>query len=385
MLEASFKKPEAKVEAKIEQKPEAKVEPKPEEKKIEAKPEDKKEAKVEPKPEDKKEPGEHFASNKEMRNELDRRKQVIAAKDGEVAKLTTELTTLRARVEELSKNGGVDSKAIAEELAAERKRTSDLQAKLSEYDFRNDPQYEQQFVQKWNRASQRAIAVVNKLRIVDANGDPTDQTATISHLERLIPMDHVAALDQAEVWFGKRAPLVMQHVNELKALQEEEAAAVANHRATYTEKQQQTKAKQEQEKQFAQEAYERITTDLMDARPDLFKPAEGDAEHAEVIQQASDAIDRSLANRANLPIDKRVKLDAMIRTHAISNMVNDKLRARAEAKLKTSEERIAELEKTIIELRGSGPGPAKDLGGEGKGEAEVIGGDDEQLRKAFSK
>ena len=372
-------------------KPAPKVEAAPVEaaKPAEVKPEEKAaaELKVEEKSAAPVEEPERFASNKEMRQELARRKAAIAERDTNLSKLAVERDQFRSKVEELSKavTAG-DAKVLSEQLAASEKRIETLQTKLTEYDYRNSKEYEQNFQQRWNRTAQRALADVSKLPIThtDENGTVTQSAATAAHLERIVALnDPVAAQDLAEEWFGKRAPLVMMHYNALRQIQEESQAAIEQHKTGYAEKQKTTQAEQVRQTEFAREAFNKYSEELTAGRADLFTPAKDDAEHADTIQKAIAAVDGGLAARQDMPLDKRVKFDALLRHHAISSLIQEKLRTKDQATLKASTERIAELEAQIKELRGSGPGPAKREGDGAKVEADIIGGDDSALKKAF--
>ena len=339
----------------------AKEVPKADEKKVEDK-------KPDEKVEDKKpeEPEQINLKNpRDARQAIERRDKTISTLQSERDTAANELKKFQARVAELEGKGSGDAKVLTEQLAAEQKRAKELEGRLAEKDYAEDPTFKEKFVEPYRRTVMRAIKDVEELVTTDAEGK--ERKGTRADFEQLLALPLGAARRLARETFGEDAGTVLRHIERLNEIKEDSQAALDAHRQGYEGKRTAEQAEQTKQRELLATSWKLVNDDF--AKKPEFAPGE-DAEENASLQKGYEFVDVGYSNQAKMTMNQRLIFDATMRhrvalSHRLEHQVG-KLKSQIEA---VSKEK-SELEQTVKELRDSAPGPGKKAGGGDLSKAE---------------
>lgn len=241
-------------------------------------------------------------------------------------------------------------KALEKQLEELGGQAKTYQQKLAERDFRESEEYKAKFFPRWNKTYNRAYAHVEKLQILNAEGEP-ERKATKADFDKLMSVDPAYRRQIAKQMFGEDfAPDLVEMASRLDMIHEEANEAAAEHAANF-EKNSKTQAEQTQKQQaevqqFRQEAQKALETDYPeDFSPDHYK---NEPELHKAITDAYAFVDEMEQNAAQMTPQDRAASVAVLRSWAAGFALK---RAQHQAAMKKIEELTAELTK----FRGSDP------------------------------
>lgn len=315
---------------------------------------------------------------KGFRDELEKTKAELKAKSDSAAKLEARIAEMEAR--------GQDTTALTERLAQREKELEEIKGELYLAKSEVSPEFTEKWDKPFEKAAEYARNVIERLQvgaiveIDDPNtGEkrrewrPTEKANWEKHFVRLYHLaqdDPAGALEQAEYFFGKGAPIVVQQLNELTRRDYERSMAREEEKKTWKEKVNAKQAEQIKEREAFQSASSKARADMLAKYADWYDEDPNDTEGNEILKKS-----RELINRQPRTFQERVSLMTRIRLDAES-AVRERYRNQ---KLKAE---VEELKSELEKYKGSKPGmgnrPSTD-GGAGGGKDNVLDELDEIL------
>lgn len=333
-------------------------------------------------PPDKK-PGDKPAKAATLREAKDAAEKLVKEKD-------TELTKLRAEVEELKKGGpkpedAAERRRWETDLENERKRAAGLEEELQFTNYERSEAYKKDFETPFVDAYASGAGRVKGLKVNDGNGG-TRQGTDDDFRELMRQTDDDAAAEFAAELFGAKAPTVMYHREEVLKLHAAKEKAKEHFRTEGVKRQTEHTEKQ---KRFAEELGQVFNTEVKNATekyPKWFKPVEGDTAGNDLLTRGSNKASEAFTgmridkdgNRA--PIEPKELAAVRAAVWAKAGGFD-----RLASQLKAERARVKEVQEKLKQYEGSEPEPARPprtpMGEPGKSTMESAWGDLEKRAK----
>lgn len=294
--------------------------------------------KVEPKAEDN-----TPRTPKELRNAYERTK----TEKIELLRRNKELTD---RIASIEKNApkAIQVEALAKENEVLKKQNDELQSHIRVVDYSKSAEYAEKYQAPLDSAVATAKDLVGMLKVNEPteDGTPNRRQATWNDFAKLFNA-HPGDLDeQAHAMFGASAPRVVAKIDEIKALGKRADNAVAESHKLATEHQSRQVAEQTARREKATQLFRDATTELMEKHPQFFKEVDGDEEGNKMLRAGMDLVNQIYAGAKDMPLEKRVKVDAMVRLRAAAfGRTATKLQA-VQKELEAAKAELASFKKT---------------------------------------
>jgi len=366
-------------------KPEVKPEVKPEAKQPEKEPEAKPEAKstTEIKPGAKPAPSE----NKQLREQYERTKAELEAKNEAVAKYEARIAEFEAK--------GKDTTALAEKLSQVEKERDEAKAEARAAKAEMSDEFKSKWDKPFERQAELARKVISRLAVGKvATDEATGESAwkaerqavwetDFPKLYQEYAADPVGTEEKVTEKFGKGGRIVMGHIESLYRLDQEREAAKVEEKAQWKEKDTAERAKavqaeieqQKQEKE-QREAYEaglnKARAGFIEKNPEWYDEDPEDPEGNKILQEG-----RRMMTEQPKTFEQAVILNTR-------NRLNAESAPRERYRNRLLRDKIAELEAKLAEFKETKPGPGKKSS---TGETKPVETEDsfDGLEEAFNK
>jgi hypothetical protein len=309
-------------------------------------------AKADDKPTDTKLDEPQYRTNRELKKAYEANKKELKRVQDEHAQTQVRL----AELEQVANNAKGDTGPLAEQLAAAQKRIEDYEGKLRLTSYQQSDEFRTKYFDPFKRAETRAFRDVKQLEYIEGIDEDTQQPrirpATDEDFIELYNLPTGKAYAFAKRAFGDSAQLMMNHYHALHQQKEDMDTAVAEYRTRGAQEEQQTQARTAQEREAADRMWRTANQDLQSKYFKELGVNPDDAEMKELLGKSYGTVDKLFGGNGNLTMAEKVGLQASVRQRAALFGVTRKQLLKAQSDL-------AEANKTIEELRGSGPGKPK--------------------------
>lgn len=287
-------------------------------------------------------------------SELTQAKAQLAAYNSEIAKLK----------EAKAATSNPDDKKAIQTYIDEIKA---LKAQMAEGDYAKSDEFKEKYGTRYSKTYAKAVQQLTQLRV--PTGDETNpfRTPSKDDFDVLRALPFGEQQEAAERLFGKYAHIALQHVGALDSIREEANEAISNYKSTWEKQQAEKRAMSEREEQEYARLVESDRSEIYEAWPEIFKPAEGDTEMSEALKVGREFAETFFGDQSKLSSRER----AMYRSVAHARIEAFPVLERANQKLS---EKVKALEEELSGLRGSDPGS-----GGGKAPETKPKDDDEDL------
>lgn len=224
----------------------------------------------------------------ELRQELDRLK-------GELATKNQAHTDLQAKIAEFEARGK-ETTALAARLSDLEKQIADKDGEIRMLKHEVSPEFKKQYDEPFDEAAAFAQNFVESLTVLD--GDETRQ-AKWDDFVKLWNMGNSQAITEAKAVFGDAAQIVLNHLFDLRKLDQKRSSALKSERANAASRAQEDEAKAVAQREQIDTAWKAVNKDLTEQVAD-YHDAPEDTEAAEARQKALaiyDAKPRTLRER----------------------------------------------------------------------------------------
>lgn len=294
--------------------------------------------------------------------------------------LEGELTQLRTRFQELEqkvpKTEGERQK-LAEQLEAIQKRHTELQQEVNYMNYERSAEYKEKYETPYHDAISRAHRDVRELTVTEEDrtqqpdGDgkyPTkERQATDGDFDEIYQMPLGPATKMAAKKFGQEAvSIVMQHRANIRQLAEKAVGALKEWKEKAGQREKDNEAQRLQTRERASNLWNQINTDIRDKNKDIFGKRDGDNDWNADYDKGTAMATDYLNNRGNRTMEQNLLFDAHI-FHRVSVF------PALLGKVQRLEAELAQANKDLTELRGSGPGKPGGGGGEAPADQEQNG------------
>jgi hypothetical protein len=294
-----------------------------------------------------------FKTNKELREWAKTRHSLAKEKEKKAAELEVKLVELEKKVGQ-----NPQTEELSKRIATLNQQVEDYEAQMRVVNWRKSKDYRENFETKLNQYVEAAHREMGELDVsfTDEEGEVTTRQATPEDFNRIYNLPAKDARAQAKAMFGDAANDVLAHRRRIRELSEEVTRKEQEYEKQGAEQEKQRVAQQQTEAEAAQRMFRQVNEDLATKYPQWFKEADGDDEGNEMLRKGYALVDTALGpKRAELSLQDRIILDARIRNQAAGFM-------RQAHQLKKLKAQLAEKDKIIEELRGSGPGAPNGAG-----------------------
>jgi hypothetical protein len=253
---------------------------------------------------------------------------------------------------------GRDTTILTEKLASLEKRHKEVEAQLRAAKHEVSPEFKAKYDEPMNDAVSRATAEINQLKLIDAEGNPSEVKAQFDkHFAALYGLDYSDAKAQAKRLFGEDAALVMEHYTHIHRMQRDRTTALERETQQHQEREKEAIARQSQEQEAIAAQWVHVNKDLSERIAEY----KGDPKDEEASKLRNEGL--RLYDAQPNSLTERVVKDAHVR-----QMVGAFQPMRLA--LSRAQNRIAELEAKLEEKKGSEPGATR-LGGGGSDGGKV--------------
>lgn len=289
---------------------------------------------------------------------------------------TNRAKELQNEIEQLKQAGPQmppDVAKIQEANVALQREVQEHRARIAEADYSKSPEYEEKYLAPYKQAYLRGHAVVKGLVVTEKDettGQVTTRRGTERDFDTLYNMSDSDADRAAEAMFGASARRVIAMRDTAKERGEMAYTAVKENTTKFAEAQKQRQAQTAQQRMALAGLFRKVHEDLQKKHAEWFGTKDDDNEWNEALTKG-----RQIANQrfteayAKMAPEQRVVLDAQIynRASAFPALV---------VRVKRLQAQLAEAQKGMEQLRGSGPGKptpttADKAGGDKGWEAEL--------------
>lgn len=330
------------MEARWDQRNPPKPEEKPPEKPVEKPAEKATETPTEPAPEtptDKPRADKTISQPKALRQQID-------SLTGELKAKTTALADLEARYRALEPKGK-ETTALAERLAATEKQLEETRASLRAAKQELSPEFKEKYDKPFDEAAATARTEFEALAVLDNDGQPARQASWEKDFANLYNLPYIEAKTRSKQMFGDDAGLVMEHYLRLHRMANDRNKALEAEKAQWSERTKADEARRVQQREAFEQASAKVQEALIAKHPDLYGEDPKDPDGNQLLKEGLALVDSTPKTLQDAAV-----LKANIRLRAAASF-----RLAAQNKRLTQE--VADLKKTIEELRSSGPGPTK--------------------------
>jgi hypothetical protein len=272
-----------------------------------------------------------------------------------------EIKTLRQQMQEHQGKTAqpAEVSALAEQLKSAQARADKLENDLRLSSYERSEDYAKNFQQPWQEAENELSREIGQYRVYEPNpefpDDPSQRIkrpATRRDFDEVYNAERGDAMELAEKKFGPiQAAEIMSHYRRIHELSAKAWRAIQDNKEKGNQHHQQTLAQQAQEREMGQKYWEQANSTLLEKQADVFGEREGDKEWNEALGKGREVADLKFTGDTygKMPIDKRVRLDALVYHRASAFPALQVALTKANAAL-------AAANKTIEEMRSSGPG-----------------------------
>ncbi len=293
-----------------------------------------------------------YRTNRELKKAYETNKKELKRVQDEHAQAQVRL----AELEQVANNAKGDTGPLAEQLAAAQKRIDEYEGKLRLTSYQQSEEFRTKYFDPFKRTESRAFRDVKQLEYIEGIDEDTQQPrirpATDEDFIELYNLPTGKAYAFAKRAFGDSAQLMMNHYHALHQQKEDMDSAIAEYRTRGAQEEQQTQARTAQEREAADRMWRTANQDLQSKYFKELGVNPDDAEMKELLGKSYGTVDKLFSGNGNLTMAEKVGLQASVRQRAALFGVTRKQLLKAQADL-------AEANKTIEELRGSGPGKPK--------------------------
>lgn len=276
-------------------------------------------------------------------------RKAFEQRDAEAAALRAEKQRLADEIAAI-KSKPVETKADTKLLEQYQSELKNLKQTLREMDYSRSDEFKEKYVTRYNKAYEQAVGEVTQLQArVDDDGNTRPATQADFDTLRALPFGQ--RRQAARRMFGEDADVALGHVSRLEQLRTEAREAIENEKVNYEKTQAEKQLNEEREKQQLTGMTDQFKNEIYEAWPDLFKPAETDADISEKLKDGRAFAEAFFGGADKLPVQDR----AMHKAVAMARIESWPVLARMN-ELKDS--KIEELTKELAALRGSDPGAA---------------------------
>lgn len=277
-------------------------------------------------------------------------------------KAETELAKMQARITQLENQPprqAEDTANLAKELATAKKRLEEYEGEIRLTKYERSQEYAEQYRKPYEEAVARAYREIRELSIVDEESG-TEKPATQADFDEIYQANLGQATRLAKAKFGDAAIIVLQHRQAIRQLAERAYNAVEEYKAKGGERETQTKAQAAQQQAAMQRMFTAAQEGHAKRSPETFNERDGDTEGNTLLGKGKEFAAAVFGGNEGLTPQQIAFRDAMAfnRLAAYPRLVRDVKKLKSE---------LAEAQKTIEGLRGSGPGrpePGTDKQGE---------------------
>ena len=262
--------------------------------------------------------------------------------------LNAELRQLKSQPQQ-----SVDVKALTEELASTKKRLDEYEGELKVTRYERSGEYREKYEKPYQNAVKNAYSEIQELLVSVPNPNdpdsPGERQATAADFDEVynLPLGPAAKLARAK--FGEAAPIVINHVKAIKDAARAAVQATNDHKGKAAEFEQQQTAQQRMIDEGRSRMFGEAINSIFDKYKDLFNPRDDDQTWNDNLNKGRTMADLAFGDRRGLTPQQSTILDAQIYARITGYPA---LRAERD-NLKAQ---LAEKDKEISDLRGSGPG-----------------------------
>lgn len=261
-----------------------------------------------------------------------------------------------------------DTTLLAEKLTDLEKRYNETQAALRAAKHEVSPEFKEKYDKPMEDAVAYAGAEISQLRLLDSEGNPTDQKAQMDkHFAALYQLDYSEAKQRAKQLFGDDATIVMDHYRRIHGLERERGIALKRESEEYQKREQEETVKQTREREAIAANWAKVNQELAEKVPDYHD----DPKDEESVKLRNEGLQLFDAKPASW--EQKLLKDSHIR-HMVGAFAPLKLR------LNRLEAENAELKTKLAERQKSEPGDTK-LGGGKKTEDQPKKGFFEDMKE----
>jgi len=281
----------------------------------------------------------------------------------EAKQLRQDLQALQAKHEEISAKvpqTETERKQLADKLAAVEKQFNEVQEELKYQNYQRSDEYKKNYEKPYHDAISRAhqeiaeFTVNEEDRTQAPDGDGKypmkERQATPADFDEIYGMKLGPATKLASKKFGPEAlPIVMNHYNAIRGLAQKALGALNEWKEKSAQREKDMATQRVQTAQQVEALWTQVNADIKAKNPDLFDERKDNKEWNENLAKGTAMADAYFSDRTNMPVQQRVVFDAQVRNRiaAFPALVGHVRKLEAE---------LAQAQKDIAELRGSGPG-----------------------------
>jgi hypothetical protein len=282
-----------------------------------------------------------------------------------VRQLEDKIAQSERRIKEIESKK-VEAPTDAKVIEQYQKQINDLQQRLASTDYRQSPDFQKQFVAKWQGEYKAAVGEIGQLSVTikDAEGNEKQRPATEQDFIRIMRLPAGEQDRAVAELFGHHGGRIFSRLMRLQEIERASEEALAEH-AQNAEKTAKEKELSEQRNQSEyKQHYEASVAQLEEKWPQYFAADEKDPEGTTALQQGYKFVDDAVAKADMLKADEKAAMQAVIRARAagFARAIVDNNRLKSE---------VESLKAELAKFRNSDPGAA-----EGGGE-KAPEGDDE--------
>jgi hypothetical protein len=273
------------------------------------------------------------------------------------------LTATEAKLKELESKPNqspADLKKIQELETRASKLEKDLEEReqrILQADYSKSSDFQKKFVERGNKAYQRAIGEVKQLHVTltDANDEKTERPATEGDFNALRSLPIYERDKKVNEMFGHSAHRVILHMNQIEQIEGEANEAIANAKTT-AEENQRTFQKQSEERNTEYKSHiDRVNEEMVKTHAAYFAPDPANPEASQALERGLKYVDEAAANMSKMSPKDLAETTSMIRYLAGSAPRLMTENNQLKSKLTALEEELGKYRKSSP---GSAPAPA---------------------------
>lgn len=266
---------------------------------------------------------------------------------------TNEKRELAEKISAFEKRKYLTPEQEQQQIALQKKLES-TEAELYSRDYKESPEFKEKFEKKWQTAYAAAIEEVGSIAVIDENGNERAATRADFDKVRNAP-NGLERRRMAKALFGEDAGVVIDHLNNLNSIQTAANEEISTRRLEFDHKRQEYSERMKQEGGRYQQVMQDTATQLVQKYPEFFGEDKENPEINAQLKSGFEFVDKALSDNGSIPVEDKATRASIIRHWAAAF-------PRLITTVKSKDAKIAELEKTITDLRGSDPGSGGDGG-----------------------
>lgn len=248
------------------------------------------------------------------------------------------------------------SSQLAQELAEAKKRLEQYESDLRLTKYERSAEYKDKFQAPYQNAVQRAYREVKELLAFEPNMEdpdhPRERQATQADFDEIYALPLGQATRLAKQKFGDAAMIVLQHRQNIRQLAEAAYTAVEEYKGKAQQYETESKAQAAQREAGMLKMFTMASEGHAKKNPDVFMPRDGDTEGNDMLDKGRQFASLVFGGNDGLSPQQIAMRDARAYNWLAAF-------PRLNRDVKTLRSQLAEAQKTIDSLRGSGPGKPK--------------------------